>query len=320
MVDAPRALLASALLCCSCAIMVCAWYLHLKFSNWSASKAILFSWLLAGGEYCLQVPANRIGSQAGLSAAQLRAIAEIAILLAFVVFQTRVLSQPLLWNHVVGLFTVLVGVLVVLGGPFSSPVFISLASDAPFRATPAESLELVPRHPPQVSLPASPPGSPPAAWPMASTRSACVPVFPDLLQPKPGPSPLSLPPSSALVADRAPSLFASAPSSLSRDPVGAPPSAPTQHDVLAARTERMAQRMALLAESSREARLQALRELHAGQKRGHWIWWAFPTLGERGGDMNSHWTGADLQSMAEAAAYAQHADLRAGLGLGSGPQ
>ena len=42
-------------------------------------------------------------------------------------------------------------------------------------------------------------------------------------------------------------------------------------------------------------------------------WWAFPTLAERGGDMNSMWTGADLGSVWEAAAYAAHTELRAGL-------
>ena len=76
---------------------------------------------------------------------------------------------------------------------------------------------------------------------------------------------------------------------------------------------RFAERMTRLAEHSAPARLQALREISAGKKRGHWIWWAFPTLAERGGDMNSHWTGADLRSIAEAAAYAEHPGLRAGL-------
>ena len=42
----------------------------------------------------LQVPGNRIGMQAGFSAAQLRAIAELAILASFLIFQRKVLKQP----------------------------------------------------------------------------------------------------------------------------------------------------------------------------------------------------------------------------------
>lgn len=71
--------------------------------------------------------------------------------------------------------------------------------------------------------------------------------------------------------------------------------------------------MAFLAEHSERPREQALRELAAGHKHGHWIWWAFPTLADRGGDGNSWFTGADLGSVAEAAAYAAHPVLRARL-------
>jgi uncharacterized protein (DUF486 family) len=52
------------------------------------------SWLIAGGEYCLQVPANRIGASSGLSAAQLRAIAELAILASFLVFNGAARHNP----------------------------------------------------------------------------------------------------------------------------------------------------------------------------------------------------------------------------------
>ena len=328
MVDVPRALLASGLLCCSCAIMVVAWYLHLKFANWSAGKAILFSWVVAGGEYCLQVPANRIGSQAGMSAAQLRAVAEIAILLSFIIFQTRVLSQPLLWNHLVGFLTVFVGVLLVLGGPFTSPVS---GGTALINTSQVETLELVPEH----SLPASPPASlleaswsssaspraasPPSPFSFSSMRAASPPSpfsfssmpaspCPILVPPQsPSPSPpLSSPPPSA--AHAASSLLAtSALPAVAPDAAAAPPSLPPEA------ASRFAERMALLADHSTPGRLQALRELKAGKKRGHWIWWSFPTLGSRGGDMNSFWTGADLRSTAEAAAYASHPELRAGL-------
>jgi uncharacterized protein (DUF486 family) len=104
--------------------MVTAWYLHLRMKeSWNLGQAIVISWLIAGLEYCLLVPANRIGAQAGLSAAQLRGLAEVAILIAFLIFQVRVLGQPLLWNHLVGFSIVFLGVLVVLGGPFPSEIF-----------------------------------------------------------------------------------------------------------------------------------------------------------------------------------------------------
>ena len=137
-----EAVLAATLLCASCSVMVCAWYLHLKYPNWSWVQAILVSWLIAGGEYILQVPANRIGSSAGMSVAQLRGIAEIAILSAFLLFQVYILKQPLLWNHVFGFTGVLISVLVVLDGPFTGEVpgpFVA-PRPAPPNATNATSL------------------------------------------------------------------------------------------------------------------------------------------------------------------------------------
>jgi|EP00900_Chrysochromulina_parva_P000766 hypothetical protein len=123
-IDWNGAILSGFLLCCSCCVMVTAWYLHLRMKeSWNLGQAIVISWLIAGLEYCLLVPANRIGAQAGLSAAQLRGLAEVAILIAFLIFQVRVLGQPLLWNHLVGFSIVFLGVLVVLGGPFPSEIF-----------------------------------------------------------------------------------------------------------------------------------------------------------------------------------------------------
>lgn len=77
------------------------------------------------------------------------------------------------------------------------------------------------------------------------------------------------------------------------------------------------ERLDAMAAKAKPARDQALAELAAGQKRGHWIWWVFPTLAVRGGDMNSalqlRGGGADLISVAEARAYVQHPALRSGL-------
>jgi len=116
-------LLAVLLLCASCSMMITAWYLHLKFEGVGMLPAILFSWLLAGGEYALQVPANRLGAhKAGLTPAQLRGVAEMATLIAFLAFQSCVLDRPVLLNHIAGFGIVFVGVLIVLSGPWTSTV------------------------------------------------------------------------------------------------------------------------------------------------------------------------------------------------------
>jgi uncharacterized protein (DUF1810 family) len=63
------------------------------------------------------------------------------------------------------------------------------------------------------------------------------------------------------------------------------------------------------------ARSAAHRELKAGRKQGHWIWYVFPTLAARGGDMFSarQSTPADLLDVAHLEAYAAHPQLRAQL-------
>lgn len=55
---------------------------------------IAASWGIAFFEYCLQVPANRIGSMQ-FTVAQLRIIQEVVSLLVFVGFLTSFLKQPL---------------------------------------------------------------------------------------------------------------------------------------------------------------------------------------------------------------------------------
>ena len=62
--------------------MTFAWYGHLKYKDVALWKVILVSWSIAFFEYCLQVPANRIGS-ATFSPAQLKVIQEIITLSVF---------------------------------------------------------------------------------------------------------------------------------------------------------------------------------------------------------------------------------------------
>ena len=66
--------------------MTFAWYGHLKhFNQRSIFLAILVSWLVAFFEYCLQVPANRIGYQS-FTLPQLKIMQEVITLLVFVGF------------------------------------------------------------------------------------------------------------------------------------------------------------------------------------------------------------------------------------------
>lgn len=63
--------------------MTTAWYYHLRHTGWPLWKAIAFSWGLALFEYCLMVPANRIGYEGGYSAFQLKIVQEVITLTVF---------------------------------------------------------------------------------------------------------------------------------------------------------------------------------------------------------------------------------------------
>jgi uncharacterized protein (DUF486 family) len=83
------------LLTISNVFMTFAWYGHLRHKQSALWAAILVSWLIASFEYCFQVPANRIGHNAGFSAAQLKTIQEVITLIVFVVFAIWYLHEPI---------------------------------------------------------------------------------------------------------------------------------------------------------------------------------------------------------------------------------
>lgn len=80
--------------------MTIAWYWHLKGG---ATKplllVILISWGIAFIEYCLAVPANRIGYADGWSAGQLKIAQEAIALIVFGGFMVAVLGEPISWRH-----------------------------------------------------------------------------------------------------------------------------------------------------------------------------------------------------------------------------
>ncbi|WP_207509497.1 DMT family protein [Telluribacter humicola] len=81
--------------------MTTAWYWHLKFRETDLWKVILISWLIAFVEYCIAVPANRIGSYS-FNAFELKTIQEVVSLAVFVAFAVFYLKEPVRWNYLVG--------------------------------------------------------------------------------------------------------------------------------------------------------------------------------------------------------------------------
>ncbi len=89
------------LLVASNVFMTIAWYGHLKYRSAPLLTVILVSWGIAFFEYCLMVPANRIGA-AVYSAPQLKGMQEVITLVVFAGFSAWYLGQPLKWNHWAG--------------------------------------------------------------------------------------------------------------------------------------------------------------------------------------------------------------------------
>jgi uncharacterized protein len=118
-----KALSTIALLVASNIFMTMAWYGHLKFREYEWGKnlglvsVILISWGLAFFEYCLQVPANRIGSQeygGPFSLIQLKVIQEVITLLVFSGFTLVFFRhESLRWNHFAAMVCIVLAVFFV---------------------------------------------------------------------------------------------------------------------------------------------------------------------------------------------------------------
>lgn len=93
--------------------MTFAWYGHLRHKQTALWLAVLVSWLIAFIEYCFQVPANRIGSNAGISTAQLKTVQEVITLVVFCVFSILYLREPLKWNYLLGFIFIAGGALFI---------------------------------------------------------------------------------------------------------------------------------------------------------------------------------------------------------------
>ncbi len=104
------------LLCLSNVFMTFAWYGHLKFTNAPMIIAILGAWVIALAEYCLAVPANRIGYQM-YSAAELKTMQEVITLIVFAFFSVFYLGEKLTLWHGVGFAMIAAGAAVVFYAP-----------------------------------------------------------------------------------------------------------------------------------------------------------------------------------------------------------
>tara|TARA_R110000787_G_scaffold3868_16_gene14944 strand:- start:7720 stop:8082 length:363 start_codon:yes stop_codon:yes gene_type:complete len=105
------------LLLVSNVFMTFAWYGHLKFTDKALWLVVLASWGIAFFEYCLAVPANRIGHTVW-SAAELKTMQEVITLVVFAVFSVLYLRESFTLNHAVGVGLIAAGAYFVFAGPF----------------------------------------------------------------------------------------------------------------------------------------------------------------------------------------------------------
>jgi uncharacterized protein (DUF486 family) len=103
------------LLAMSNVFMTFAWYGHLKYKSAPLITVILVSWGIAFFEYCLAVPANRIG-HGYYSAAQLKTIQEVITLTVFVGFSVFFLKESISWTTVAGFVLIAAGAALVFRG------------------------------------------------------------------------------------------------------------------------------------------------------------------------------------------------------------
>lgn len=86
--------------------MLLAWYGHLKAARPGGFAehlpiilVILLSWAVAFFEYCLMVPANRLGATAGLNLAQLKIIQEVVTVAVFIPFMILFMGEKWRWDY-----------------------------------------------------------------------------------------------------------------------------------------------------------------------------------------------------------------------------
>ncbi|MCX9146559.1 DMT family protein [Erythrobacter sp. WG] len=105
------------LLAVSAIVMNVAWYWHLKQPSLGMLAAIGLAWGIALFEYCLAVPANRIGI-AHWSLAELKTIQEVLSLAAFVLVAWVLFGQTPGPSQLVGFALIAGGAFMIFRSPF----------------------------------------------------------------------------------------------------------------------------------------------------------------------------------------------------------
>lgn len=100
-------------------LMNLAWYGHLKTPNKALWVAVLASWTIAFFEYCLAVPANRIGAKV-YSLGELKVMQEVLSLSAFVLIAWWLFDQRPGLNEAIGFALIGCGAWFIFRGPFSA--------------------------------------------------------------------------------------------------------------------------------------------------------------------------------------------------------
>lgn len=96
--------------------MTFAWYGHLAHKSKPLLIVIIVSWGIAFFEYCLAVPANRMGHQV-YSAAELKTMQEVITLVIFALFAVFWLGEKLTINHAIGFAMIAGGAWFVFRAP-----------------------------------------------------------------------------------------------------------------------------------------------------------------------------------------------------------
>lgn len=110
-------LLPIGLLAASAIVMNVAWYYHLKQPSLGMLAAIGLAWGIALLEYCLAVPANRIGI-AHYSLAELKTIQEVLSLAAFVLVAWALFGQTPGPSQLIGFALIAGGAFMIFKSPF----------------------------------------------------------------------------------------------------------------------------------------------------------------------------------------------------------
>lgn len=108
---APVALLAGSNL-----VMNLAWYGHLKAPHRALWLAVILSWGIAFFEYCLAVPANRIGARV-YSLPELKVMQEVMSLTGFVLVAWLLFDQRPGVSQLAGFALIAAGAYMIFKGP-----------------------------------------------------------------------------------------------------------------------------------------------------------------------------------------------------------